>query len=139
MVVTGVADRMPKRIRALVYADGFIPENGQSLFSILGPERTDKMRAGAREWGDGWRVKPLPASYYRVADPEDAAYTDRMSTGHPIRCFEQPLKLSGAGAKLNRVISAPSDISTGRSARSPKRRATSRAGPITSCLAATTS
>jgi pimeloyl-ACP methyl ester carboxylesterase len=103
MVVTGVADRIPKGIRALVYADAFIPENGQSLFSILGAERAEKMRAGAREWGEGWKVKPLPASYYRVANPADAAHTDRMSTRHPIRCFEQPLELSGAGAKLNRV------------------------------------
>ncbi len=103
MVVTGVADRMARRIRALVYADAFIPENGQSMFSILGPEREAKLREGARVWGEGWKVKPLSASYYRGSDPADAAYTDKLSTGHPIRCFEQPLKLTGAAAKLNRV------------------------------------
>jgi pimeloyl-ACP methyl ester carboxylesterase len=31
MVITGVADRVPDRIRAMVYVDAFLPENGESL------------------------------------------------------------------------------------------------------------
>ncbi len=31
MVITGVADRVPDRIKALVYLDAFLPENGESL------------------------------------------------------------------------------------------------------------
>ncbi len=37
MVITGVADRIPERIRALAYLDAFVPENGQSLFDIYIP------------------------------------------------------------------------------------------------------
>ena len=36
MVVTGVADSLPERIRKLIYLDAFVPENGESLISIQG-------------------------------------------------------------------------------------------------------
>lgn len=37
MVVTGVADSIPERIRKLIYIDAFLPENGESVLSIMGP------------------------------------------------------------------------------------------------------
>jgi pimeloyl-ACP methyl ester carboxylesterase len=43
MVVTGVADSIPGRIRKLIYLDAFVPENGESLLSILG-KRGDRLR-----------------------------------------------------------------------------------------------
>jgi pimeloyl-ACP methyl ester carboxylesterase len=36
MVVTGVADSLPGRITRLIYLDAFVPENGESMLSILG-------------------------------------------------------------------------------------------------------
>jgi len=35
MVITGVADRMPGRIRRLVYIDAALPDPGQSLFDLF--------------------------------------------------------------------------------------------------------
>ncbi|NMB79093.1 MAG: alpha/beta hydrolase [Methanomicrobiales archaeon] len=35
MVITGVADRMPDRIRRLVYLDAAVPDPGQSLYDLL--------------------------------------------------------------------------------------------------------
>ena len=37
MVATGVADRVPERIRQLVYLDAFVPGHGQSLLDLLPP------------------------------------------------------------------------------------------------------
>ena len=34
-VITGVADRLPDRIGALVYLDAFVPENGKALIDYL--------------------------------------------------------------------------------------------------------
>ena len=36
MVITGVADRVPDRIRHVVYLDAFVPENGESVAAIRG-------------------------------------------------------------------------------------------------------
>ena len=36
MVITGVADRVPERIKRLVYLDAFLPSDGESVMSIVG-------------------------------------------------------------------------------------------------------
>jgi pimeloyl-ACP methyl ester carboxylesterase len=36
MVITGVADRVPDRIRRLVYVDAFVPNDGESAMSMVG-------------------------------------------------------------------------------------------------------
>src|SRR6202040_1266512 len=59
-VVTGVADRLPDRIGAMVYLDAFTPEDGESLLDILpGPKRIQLLEATARE-GEGWMMPPIP-------------------------------------------------------------------------------
>ena len=35
MVITGVADRLPGRVKAMVYLDAFIPKHGDSLIGLL--------------------------------------------------------------------------------------------------------
>ncbi len=42
MVVTGVADSIPDRIRKLVYLDAFVPEDGQSVSTAHGKGRTGR-------------------------------------------------------------------------------------------------
>jgi len=36
MVITGVADRIPQRLRALIYVDAFLPDSGESLVALTG-------------------------------------------------------------------------------------------------------
>lgn len=40
MVITGVADRVPDRIRRLVYLDAFVPNDGESAMTLVDPTRT---------------------------------------------------------------------------------------------------
>jgi pimeloyl-ACP methyl ester carboxylesterase len=44
MVITGVADRLPDRVRHLVYLDAFVPENGESALTIQRPGGTDWLK-----------------------------------------------------------------------------------------------
>ena len=95
MVITGVADRATDRIGKLVYLDAANPRNGQSLVDVAGPviEVTRPMGAVV----DGVELVLLPAAgasaFYGVDDPADQAWADARLTGHPWRCFEQPLVL----------------------------------------------
>jgi pimeloyl-ACP methyl ester carboxylesterase len=41
MIITGVAARMPERIRRLVYLDAALPDPGQSLFDIIASSGSD--------------------------------------------------------------------------------------------------
>jgi pimeloyl-ACP methyl ester carboxylesterase len=59
MVITGVAERVPERIARLVYLDAFVPEDGQSLTDLAGPQFASAFEEIARTQGDGWRV-PFP-------------------------------------------------------------------------------
>jgi pimeloyl-ACP methyl ester carboxylesterase len=55
MVITAVADRVPEKVASLVYLDAFVPENGQSLFSLLPPDRRL-----ATVPGEDWLVRRYP-------------------------------------------------------------------------------
>jgi hypothetical protein len=50
-IISGVADRIPERIRTLVYLDAFVPEGGECLFELHSPERAQQMRLRARTAG----------------------------------------------------------------------------------------
>lgn len=104
MVVTGAADRLPRRIKALVFLDAFIGQPGKAVFDFQSPDLAERLKAEARDDGEGWRIKPRPASYFRVADPADAARLDRLSVDQPIGCMATPLPLTGAWQNIRHRI-----------------------------------
>ena len=85
MVVTGVADRLPERVRHLVYLDAFVPGDGQSLASLAG-EGHSSTRV------EGWLIPPNPPP--PDTSPEDAAWITPLRRHQPARCFSQPLRLT---------------------------------------------
>ena len=85
MVVTGVADRVPEKVRQLVYLDAFVPEDGQSLDDLTGQ---------VREGVEGWLLPPNPpAPDTRAAD---LAWNLPRRRHMPARCFSQKLRLAHA-------------------------------------------
>ena len=60
MVATGVADKARRRIARVVYIDAFAPQDGQSLFDLVGPDAAENMRGKAMGEGAGWRIPPNP-------------------------------------------------------------------------------
>jgi pimeloyl-ACP methyl ester carboxylesterase len=100
MVITGVADRAAGRVGRLVYLDAANPRNGQSLVDVAGPVIEVVRPAG--EIVDGVELVLLPAPeagrFYGVTDPIDLAWMADRLTGHPWRCFEQPLRLENEEA-----------------------------------------
>jgi pimeloyl-ACP methyl ester carboxylesterase len=93
-VITGVADRAPERVAAMVYLDAFVPRNGQSLHDILPAEIKEQQLAATRQTGDGWRVPPLPADFFNV-NPADRAWVNRQCTPQSLATFQQPVRLIG--------------------------------------------
>ena len=93
MVATGVADRAQGRVAQLIYLDAFAPRDGQSLFDLVGPETEARMRKGAEESGEGWKVpaNPMPPD----TAPEDVAWAKPKRRPQPVKTFETPIRLSG--------------------------------------------
>ena len=108
-VVTSVADRIPEKIGALVYVDAFVPENGQSLHDTLPPEARNEQLEAARKVGEGWKMPAIPAEAFNV-NPRDRDWVNRQSTLHPLACFQQPARLTGA---MNRIADITYILATG--------------------------
>jgi len=100
MVITGVADRAGDRIGRLVYLDAANPVNGQSLVDVAGPIIEATRPSGAVVDGVELVLLPGPGAgrFYGVTDPDDLAFMDERLTGHPWRCFAQPLVLTDEAA-----------------------------------------
>ncbi|SCG41560.1 alpha/beta fold hydrolase [Micromonospora humi] len=88
MVTTGVADRMPERVRALVYLDAVVPQHDDSCWNLV----TDQER---RWYADvvesGYAVRPLP-------------FFDARATPHPIASLLQPLRLTADPARIRHRV-----------------------------------
>ena len=55
VVITGVAERLPGRMRHLVYLDAVVPEHGLSLMD-LAAETGRPLQTAVQERGDGWLI-----------------------------------------------------------------------------------
>lgn len=87
MVVSAVAERIPERIAHLVYVDAFVPQHGQSLSDVIGPNLQRYFIRVAERHGDGWRVphdRPgAPISFKRTAQPLKTMM-DVVEVNHPM-------------------------------------------------------
>jgi pimeloyl-ACP methyl ester carboxylesterase len=92
MVITGVAEELKDRIASIVYVDAFLPDDGQSLSDLLGP--------GAPKWPEHLAL-PIPAEAFKV-NPQDIAWVNSKMTPHPVKCFTDKLKVTGAYQTVKR-------------------------------------
>ncbi len=90
MVITGVADRVPERIYALVYIDAYVPKNGDSCWSLTSEVYRQSFVTGAANDG------------FTVADRQGV---DNRRRPHPLATFMQSLQLNGNYERiLNRTF-----------------------------------
>ena len=101
-VVSGVADRVPDQIGALVYLDAFVLENGQCLNDMIPPEARRERLALVNEAGEGWKLPPIPAEEFNV-NPRDRDWVNRQATMQSMATSEQPLHLTGAINQIKNV------------------------------------
>jgi pimeloyl-ACP methyl ester carboxylesterase len=101
VVARHVADRMPDRIRSLVYLDAFVPDDGKALRDYL-PDRGESFRELALAHGDGWKIPPPPASFFGVS-AADADWVARQCTMHPLSTLEAPARITGACDRLPEI------------------------------------
>ena len=71
--VSGVAERMPSRLRHLVYLDALLVEPGQRPFDILAPDIVARRLKTAEDSSGGVSLPPQPPESFGVTDPGDIA------------------------------------------------------------------
>jgi pimeloyl-ACP methyl ester carboxylesterase len=108
MVVTGVADRIPDKVRLLTYLDAFAPKDGQALQDFVPKEFIELQRQMAQQRGDG--RASIPEDFLASLFPEGALPEKRQSSymarlrPHPVKTMTEPIRLSGAVEGLPRAF-----------------------------------
>jgi pimeloyl-ACP methyl ester carboxylesterase len=100
--ITGVGDRVPERIRQLVYVDTWPGVDGVALADTFPPETRAFIERQLAEHGDGWHW-PLPAwndleqvlgaSLAGIGEDGLRAFRS-LATPHPFGSFRQVLRLA---------------------------------------------
>jgi len=110
MVITGVADRMPERVKTLVYLDAFVPQNGDSLIGLLPKALPGEVAAqfigafrGAALDGHSGLMQPIPAEVFNVAE-QNRAWVNRRCVPQPLATFEMPLLLTGKADQVKKRL-----------------------------------
>ena len=106
MSVTGVADRMPERIKQLVYLDALIPEDGDTAYGLLPPGLADVRRKAAQEQGAGVAFPVPPPDAFPIDDGPTKDWFMRHLRPHPVGTYETPVQLrrsAGAGLPVTYV------------------------------------
>lgn len=112
MIVTGVADAVPDRIRNLVYLDAYVPKDGEAIWDYMNEERHQVFHRDSRPFG-GLAVAAPPPAHFGV-DPRNQAWVASKMTPQPMLTLTQPIRLTGGyGPERSRVYvyaSGPSSM-----------------------------
>jgi pimeloyl-ACP methyl ester carboxylesterase len=93
-VVSAVADRVPERLKQLVYIDTLVLRNGESGFSLLDPATVAQRVELAEKTSAGLTIPPPLPSAFGVTDPADADWLRRRLTPLSLNCYQAPLSLN---------------------------------------------
>lgn len=103
MVITGTADRVPERIRRLVYVNAFVPNAGESLNDMVPPHYVALFNQISAASSDNSVLLPFPI--WREAFINDAdlalaqAAWDKLNP-HPYATFSDAITLSRNPAEM---------------------------------------
>ena len=89
MVITGVADRIPDRIRRLVYIDAFLPQDGESVVTANNPS------------GNGFGRMMVDSAKNGLIVPfwVTAGTPPPMDTPQPVKTFTEAISLKNPAGK----------------------------------------
>lgn len=94
MLGTAVADRMPQRLRHLVYVDAVVPKPGES-WSSTQASATREARIAAAQASPDYSFPPPDPSVYGLQG-EQHAWVKRRQTPHPGHTYTAPLQFDPA-------------------------------------------
>ncbi|MBE1299697.1 MAG: alpha/beta fold hydrolase [Alteromonadaceae bacterium] len=87
MVISGVAEVIPEKLSHLLYMDALLPENGESMFSLMGEEQANYFRDMAKAYEQPWCI-PLNWPKWGRDVP------------HPIGTYEQAVVINNPAAQI---------------------------------------
>ncbi|WP_300609788.1 alpha/beta fold hydrolase [Trebonia sp.] len=94
-VVTGVADRLPRRIARRVYLDAFVGDDGDAAIGLLPAAVAGHYTESVAGSGFGWLIPVRSLAVLGVTDDADLRWLTPRLTPHPWLSYTEPLRLTG--------------------------------------------
>jgi pimeloyl-ACP methyl ester carboxylesterase len=108
-VITGVADRIPDRVRQLVYLDAVVPEDGRSTLASFGARDREWLEELIAASEPRWSLA-VPSEVFEddhpfgIPDPADVAWVKSKLTPQPVPPWTDALHLSRSIASVRSYI-----------------------------------
>jgi pimeloyl-ACP methyl ester carboxylesterase len=94
MVIGGVADRIPDRIRNLVFLDAVVPENGKCMNDYVFPGwRLLPILISVWLFGGGYKLTPPPPAWFFKVNKADQAMVNQRLTAHPYKTLTEKIHI----------------------------------------------
>ncbi|HZD66143.1 MAG TPA: alpha/beta fold hydrolase [Acidimicrobiales bacterium] len=93
--VCGAAEAVTGRLRGLVFLDASLVAAGQRALDQLPPGVAAERLSQAEAFSNGLAFPPFPPAAFGVTEPADVAWLERRLTPHPVRTYQDPLRLAG--------------------------------------------
>lgn len=94
-VVTGVADRIPRRLAKRVYLDAFVGDDGEAAVDLLPEKVAGHYRESVAGPGFGWLIPVRSLTVLGVSEEADLGWLSPRLTPHPWLTYTEPLRLNG--------------------------------------------
>lgn len=95
MVVTGVADRLHRRISNLLFLDAYTPSSGQSAMEIRSATSSPSDKAVTLDIPAGSQTIDPPSAEHHGLQGPVLGWANRHLKPMPLKCFKQTLPLRG--------------------------------------------
>jgi pimeloyl-ACP methyl ester carboxylesterase len=100
MVISGVAEQRPERLRLRVHLDGFLPENGEAAIDILPDVPASHYREAVKGPGFGWMIPPRSLEKLGVTDQADIDWLTPRLTPQPSGTYWEKIVLTEASESV---------------------------------------
>ena len=99
MVIGGIAQSMPDRIKSIIFLDAYIPQDGKSAFDLIpGLENTYKQRL-LKEKDKEWLVLSYTPLEFGVTNPNDVTWMKNRLCPMPFHTHDESLVMQNVPFK----------------------------------------
>jgi pimeloyl-ACP methyl ester carboxylesterase len=99
-VIGGAADKIPQRIRHLVYLDAYIPQDNKSVFDLEPGLETIYTKRALKERGIEWLVASYKPEEFGVSDRIDIDWMNSRLSPMPWQTHNQPVRITNPDSKV---------------------------------------
>ena len=111
MVISGVAEMIPDKIKLLIYLDAYIPQDGKTAFDLV-PGLLDLYKGRTmQDENKPWLVRSYTPNEFGITDPKDILWVEPKLVPMPWHTHDQPLAVRNKEAiKIPKVFITTDDF-----------------------------